>query len=99
QAGKADHQLVIAVRDSQSGRWLDSPASELDKRDNHGRRGLRRLLRGEMEAGDAPASADPHAAIRVGEQGLADAIVPQQTLRLAVVMPVLAVKRVYAVVG
>src|SRR5437879_723964 len=72
--------------------------TELSRHHHNRRWNFRCTARGHVEPRESAARTHPDAAVAVGEQRVADAVIPEQSLSLAVVPPSLAVKHVHAII-
>src|SRR6266849_866840 len=72
--------------------------TELSRHHHNGRRNFGCTSRGHVKARHSAACTHPDAAAAIGEQRVTDAIIPEQSLSLAVVPPLLAIKHVDAII-
>src|SRR5260370_39603300 len=70
----------------------------LNRHHNNGRWNFDCRACGHVETREPPAGANPHAAVATRKQRVAHTIIPEQSLSLAVVTPLLAVKHVHAII-
>ena len=99
QAREANYQRVIVVGNLEVRRWLYGVLAALNRRHLNRGRNFGCRIRGHVEAREPAAGAYPHAAATAREQRVADAVIPEQSLGLAVVPPLLTVKHVHTIIG